>query len=87
MPRHQDIFVSLTNFDRRRLVDLVEEYRTVRAATRSLVKGLTEEELSRSGVIIQDKTTAVALVYFILGHAAHHLHVFRERYLSHLSKI
>ncbi|TQK75288.1 DinB family protein [Brevibacillus sp. AG162] len=86
LPRHQDIYVSLTNFDRRPLVDLIEEYRTVRAATRSLVRGLTEEELNRSGVIIQDKTTAAALVYFILGHAAHHLHVFRERYLSHLSK-
>ncbi|WP_261376135.1 DinB family protein [Brevibacillus brevis] len=23
----------------------------------------------------------------ILGHAAHHLHVFQERYLSHLSQI
>ncbi|MFF0826134.1 DinB family protein [Brevibacillus sp. NPDC003359] len=87
LPRHQDIFVSLTSFDSRPLVDLIEEYRTVRAATRSLVKGLTEEELNRSGVIIQDKTTAAAIVYFILGHAAHHLHVFRERYLSHLSKI
>ncbi|MGG4453925.1 hypothetical protein [Brevibacillus porteri] len=34
-----------------------------------------------------DKTTADTLVYFILGHAAHHLHVFRERYMSHLSQI
>ncbi|MDC0759164.1 DinB family protein [Brevibacillus sp. AG] len=87
LPRHQDMYVSLTNFDRRPLVDLLEEYRTVRSSTRALLKGLTEEELSRSGVIIQDKTTATALVYFILGHAAHHLHVFRERYMSHLSQI
>ncbi len=87
LPRHQDIFVCLANFDRRPLTDLIGEFQTVRSATRSLVTGLTEEELNRSGVIIQDKTTAAALVYFILGHAAHHLHIFQERYMSYLSKI
>ncbi len=54
----------------------------MRASTRALVKGLTEEELSRSGVIIQDKTTAAAFVYFILGHAA--LYMSSEKSTCHI---
>lgn len=80
LPRHQELYVTATNFDRRPLSELVAEFRAVRAATIALVQGLTEEELLRACVLNTARATAAALVYFIVGHAVHHLNVVRERY-------
>lgn len=38
LPRHQDIVVSGTNFDRRPLAELIAEFRAVRASALTLVK-------------------------------------------------
>ncbi|SFK17151.1 DinB family protein [Brevibacillus centrosporus] len=84
LPRHHDIYVSKTSFDRRPIADLIAEFRTVRASTLSLVRGLTDEELKQSGLLNEVETTATAFAYFILGHAHHHLRIVRERYFPHL---
>ncbi|QYR22577.1 DinB family protein [Paenibacillus sp. sptzw28] len=81
LPRHQDIFVNGTSFDRRPLAELIAEFCAVRTASITLVQGLNGEELRRAGVINNAATTAVALAYFIIGHALHHLNVVREKYL------
>ncbi|MDQ6423100.1 DinB family protein [Paenibacillus sp. LHD-117] len=86
LPRHPDQFVNFTKFDRRPLAELVAEYRAVRAATLALVQGLEAEELGRTGVVNDTKTIASALVYFIAGHAEHHLRIVRERYLPKLGQ-
>ncbi|SDW19059.1 DinB family protein [Paenibacillus sp. CF384] len=85
MPRHADVYVSLTNFDRRPLSELIEEYRTVRASSASLVNGLTETEIQQFCILNEVKTSAAAGVYFILGHAQHHMNVVHERYLPRLT--
>ncbi|SFS70621.1 DinB superfamily protein [Paenibacillus sp. BC26] len=85
MPRHADVYVSLTHFDRRPLQDLIEEYRTVRAASASLIHGLTEAEIKQFGILNEVKTSAAAGAYFILGHAQHHINVVHERYLPRLT--
>lgn len=84
LPRHQDVYVNGTNFDRRPLAELIAEFRAVRAAALTLVQGLNEEELRRAGVVNNATTTAVAIAYFIIGHALHHLNIVRERYVPHL---
>ena len=84
LPRHQDVDVSGTNFDRRPLAELIAEFRAVRASALTLVQGLIGDELSRSGVVNNTATTAVSIVYFIIGHALHHVNVIREKYAPHL---
>jgi hypothetical protein len=84
LPRHQDIYVNGTSFDRRPLAELIAEFRAVRTAAFTLVQGLNEDELCRAGVVNNATTTAVALAYFIIGHALHHLNIVREKYVPHL---
>ncbi len=81
LPRHQDIYVNGTSFDRRPLAELIAEFRAVRTAAITLVLGLNEEELSRAGVVNNTATTAVTLAYFIIGHSIHHLNIVRDRYV------
>lgn len=59
----------------------VEEFRTVRLSTLSLLKNLPAEAWSRSGVASDNRFTVRALAYIIPGHVAHHVKVLRDRYL------
>jgi hypothetical protein len=63
---------------------LIAEFRAVRASTLTLVQGLTEDELRRVGVVNNIATSAVAIAYFIIGHALHHLNVLREKYMPYV---
>jgi hypothetical protein len=84
LPRHQQNFVNGTSFDRRPLAELISEFHAVRTSTLTLVQGLNEEELCRAGVVNNAATTAVAVAYFIIGHAFHHLNIVQEMYVPHL---
>ncbi|WP_232243080.1 DinB family protein [Paenibacillus sp. GSMTC-2017] len=46
LPRHQDVHVHATNFDRRSLEELLAEFIAVRTATIALVRGLTSDSPS-----------------------------------------
>jgi hypothetical protein len=60
---------------------LVNEFRTVRAATLSLFRNLPEDAWIRRGISSNNPITVRALAYVLAGHAAHHVSVLRERYL------
>lgn len=82
LPRHPELFVKGTNFDRRPLAELIEEFRAVRTSTLALAKGIAAEEWSRAGIVSEARTTAASLAYFIPAHTCHHLGIIRERYLQ-----
>ena len=65
-----------------RLADLVEEFKSVRAATVALFRNLRDEDWKRQGVANNDDITVRALAYIIAGHELHHRHIFEERYLG-----
>ena len=73
-------FAEAAGADRRTLAELIAEYRTVRAATLALARGLTEEALDNRGTSNEAPMTARALLYIIPGHERHHLRILRERY-------
>ena len=60
---------------------LIEEFKTVRAATLTFLETLPDEAWSRSGVASDNPVTVRALAYIIAGHLAHHVNVLREKYL------
>lgn len=74
-------YVRAAGSDARPLAELTGELRTVRLATLSLFRGLPAEAWSRSGEASGAPVTVRALAWIAAGHAAHHLHVLRERYL------
>ena len=62
----------------RRNADLFE---AVRASTVGLIATLDDEAMMRRGTANGKSITARALAWIIVGHAAHHEKVLRERYL------
>jgi hypothetical protein len=73
-------YVRAAGSDARSIADLVEEWRSVRQATVTLVAGLADDVAARRGTMNGNPITAGAMVYIIVGHVDHHLNVLRTRY-------
>jgi uncharacterized damage-inducible protein DinB len=76
----ENSYAANAQLDHRKLKYLIQEFETVRMATISLFAGFTEDDLQSSGSTAIGQSTVLALGFAICGHAAHHLHVLRERY-------
>jgi hypothetical protein len=59
----------------------IEEFRSVRLATITLLKNLPAEAWMRSGIASNKPVTVRALAYIAAGHVVHHMRIVRERYL------
>lgn len=77
----QDIAVQHAHANDTSWAKLVEEFKTVRAATISFFDSLPAEAWSRSGIASDNPVTVRAIAYIIAGHVEHHMNVLRERYL------
>ena len=64
----------------RSLADVIDELRTVRAASITLIRSFDEEALSSRGVANARVISARAASWVIAGHFGHHMKVLRERY-------
>ncbi|MFN0149758.1 MAG: DinB family protein [bacterium] len=78
----QDDYVAATNFDRRPFPELLDELDTVRRASLSLFRSLTDDELMRKGTASDNPFVARVIPFIIAGHEIHHIRILRERYLS-----
>jgi hypothetical protein len=76
----ENAWVPPAEFDGRRLGDLVDEFRAVRAATLKLLHGLPAAAFTRRGTASGKTVSVRALAYIIAGHELHHVGVLRERY-------
>jgi hypothetical protein len=76
----EDLYAKTGRFDARSLRDILDELRTVRAATISLFGSFDAEALERVGVARGNPVSVRALVWVTVGHVNHHLGVLRERY-------
>ena len=77
----QDIAVRYAHANETSWAKLVEEFKTVRAATLSFFESMPEEAWDTRGVASDNPVTVRALAYIIAGHLAHHVNVLREKYL------
>ena len=76
----ENSYAAASNADDRKLADLVDEYRAVRAATLALLRGLSAEAWNRTGVANDKSVSVRAIAFNTLGHERHHLKVLREKY-------
>jgi hypothetical protein len=76
----EDDYVRSSGAHQRSLADLLDEWRSVRQSTATLVAGMPADAWSRSGTSNGHAITARALLYIIVGHVDHHLDVLASRY-------
>lgn len=77
----QDDYARVAGAGSRPWTGLIDELKTVRAASVSLFRSLDDAALERRGVANNNPVTVRALGYIIAGHERHHLAVLKERYL------
>ncbi|MEZ0538992.1 DinB family protein [Fibrella arboris] len=80
----QDDYVPASGADARTLASIWQEYDTVRAATLSLFASFTPGDYERKGMASGGALSLRALAHIIPGHEAHHIRLFRERYVPGL---
>ncbi|MEA2237807.1 MAG: hypothetical protein QOC81_2531 [Thermoanaerobaculia bacterium] len=74
-------YVAAADFESRTIASLIDEYRSVRAATLSLFESLTAEEWVRRGNVNGYEASVRGLAFHMAGHELHHLRTLREKYL------
>ena len=77
----QHIAASSAAADRRSWSSHIDEFETVRAASRTLFRNLPDEAWTKQGMASGYTFTVRALAYITVGHVAHHVRILRERYL------
>jgi hypothetical protein len=60
---------------------LKDELIALRKSTDLFIQGLSEEQLSNTGIASGANVTANAIGYIIFGHLMHHKKIIEERYL------
>jgi len=77
----QERYADAAGSEARSLAALLEEYRTVRAASITLFAGLGPEAWTRRATLEGHDVTVRGLAFHMVGHEGHHLRVLRDRYL------
>jgi hypothetical protein len=78
----QDEYIAISSFTDRKLEDLINEYKTLRASNIALFNSFNEKELNRKGRANENKISVLSLAFIIAGHELHHLNILKERYLK-----
>ncbi len=82
----QDRYVPESGADARAVASIWAEYAAVRAATLCLFESFGPATYLKQGVASGGPISVRALVWIIVGHEAHHMALFRERYLAGLGR-
>ena len=75
-----DDYIAYSFANKRSKASILAEYRSVRAATLTLLESLDERVAGYAGTASNHRITVTALAHFIAGHELHHLAILRERY-------
>jgi len=75
-------YVAAARFEEQTLASLLDEYRTVRAATVALLRSLMPEQWMRRGVVNGYEATVRGLAFHIAGHELRHVRTLESRYLA-----
>jgi hypothetical protein len=70
---NQDDYVRGTDFNARRLSDLIEEFSLQRRANLLCFQPLTDVEIDRRGTASNNPVSVRALLYIMAGHVTHHI--------------
>jgi DinB superfamily len=78
----QNVAIATAGAHERSWTSLLDEFRTVRAATLTFFRALPADAWTRRGIASDNPFTVRALAYLAAGHLTHHMKILRERYLQ-----
>ncbi len=78
----QDDYISNADYDSRTLVDIGNEYKSVRLANLYLFRSFKDNVWMRRGTASGFEFTVRAMAHLIAGHELHHRNILKERYLK-----
>lgn len=76
----QNDYVRATDFNRRSLTDLLDEFEFQRRANVICYKSWSDDECARMGTASSNPISARALIYVTAGHVMHHIHSMKTDY-------
>lgn len=74
-------YVRYAGFGVRSFADVLDEFRTVRESTITLLRGLSPEAWLRRSTVNEYSATVRGLAFHLAGHELHHLEIVRKKYL------
>lgn len=77
----QDDYVRDGPFADLTVAGLLEEFKSIRASTLTLLRSFRPQDWTRRGTANNDSISVRALAYIIAGHELHHRNILEERYL------
>lgn len=78
----QDNYIAPAQAKQRSMLNLIEEYITVRQATISLFKSFNSLTLLKLGKASDADISVRAIGYILTGHENHHITIIKKRYLN-----
>jgi hypothetical protein len=78
----QNLLVENSSFNEMDFKDLLEDFKNVRAATVSLMKSLSPEQMALKGMAWKFEITVEDTLKATIGHEMHHIKVIQEKYLK-----
>jgi uncharacterized damage-inducible protein DinB len=76
----QDEFVNATDFNKRSLISLLDEFDLQRRANMLLITSLTDQEIDRRGIASNNPVSVRALLHILAGHVLHHIESLKTDY-------
>lgn len=73
-------YVIRGRFNKRPIQGIVEEWKSVRLSTLTLINNLREKDLRNTGTFRNNTLTVLAAACIIPGHVEHHIHILHENY-------
>ena len=77
----ENAYAAISNADQRQPQSLIEEMKTVQAATTMLFQSFNEQQLASIGTANGKQIDVNAIGYITVGHTLHHKNILTERYL------
>ncbi len=81
-PMQDELYVKNSGTEHLSFRDVLDEFKSTRASSLCFFRHMSEAQSCRLVKTPNQPFSARALAYIILGHAMHHEHVLKERYLS-----
>lgn len=78
----QESLVAGSRFDELNYEEIISDFKNVRKASISLLKGLSEDQLAIKGKARAHEVTLDDFLKSIIGHERHHVDIIKERYQS-----
>ena len=78
----QDNYILPSEANKRSIESLLNEFKAIKMATRTLFDSFSDEMLRSKGTASNSPVSVRAIGFIIMGHEIHHCEVIKERYLN-----